>query len=46
MQRPFAEAYVFCYHYGRKLLEPGMLGPDRDAFVGRLLTEQVCPSDL
>jgi hypothetical protein len=46
LRRPFAEAYVFCYHYGRKVLEPGMLGPDRDAFVGRLLTEQVCPSDL
>jgi hypothetical protein len=44
--RPFAEAYVFCYHYGRELLEPGMRGPRRDDFVRGLLTEQVCPSDL
>jgi hypothetical protein len=46
LQRPFAESYVFCYHHGRKLLEPGMRGPNRNAFIGRLLTEQVCPSDL
>jgi len=46
LRRPFAEAYVFCYHYGRELLEPGMQGQDRDGFVRRLLTEQVCPSDL
>lgn len=46
MRRPFAEAYIFCYHHGRKLLEPGMRGPDRDGFARRLLTEQVCPSDL
>lgn len=46
LRRPFAEAYVFCYHHGRKLLEPGMDGPDRDGFARRLLTEQVLPSDL
>ena len=44
--RPFAEAYIFCYHHGRKLLEPGMRGPDRDDFVRSLLTRQVLPSDL
>lgn len=46
LRRPFAEAYVFCYHHGRKFLEPGMRGPERNAFAGRLLTEQICPSDL
>lgn len=46
LQRPFAEAYVFCYHHGRKLLEPGMRRPDRKDFVRRLLTEQVLPSGL
>ncbi len=46
MRRPFAEAYIFCYHHGRKLLEDGMRGPGRDDFFGSLLTEQVCPSDL
>ena len=45
LRRSFAEAYVFCYH-GRKLLEPGMRGPDSDGFTRRLLTEQVLPSDL
>ena len=46
LRRPFAEAYVVCYHYGRELLEPGMRGPGRGDFVRRLLTEQLCPSDL
>lgn len=46
MRRPFAEAYIFCYHHGRKLLEPGMRGPDPRGFARRLLTEQVLPSDL
>ena len=46
LRRPFAEAYVFCYHHGRELLEPGMRGPGRDDFVRSLLTEQVCPSDV
>jgi hypothetical protein len=46
LRRPFAEAYIFCYHHGRELLEPGMRGPGRDAFVRRLLTEQVYPSEL
>jgi hypothetical protein len=46
MRRPFAEAYIFCYHHGRELLESGMRGPGRDDFVRSLLTEQVCPSDL
>jgi hypothetical protein len=46
LRRPFAEAYVFCYHHGRKLLEPGMGGPGRDGFVRGLLTEQTLPSDL
>ncbi|MDP9478618.1 MAG: hypothetical protein M3R38_23545 [Actinomycetota bacterium] len=46
MLRPFAEAYIFCYHHGRELLEDGMRGPGRDDFVRSLLTEQVCPSDL
>jgi len=45
-RRPFLEAYIFCYHYGRELLEPGMCGPGRDAFVRRLLTEQVTSSEL
>lgn len=46
LRRPFAEAYVFCYHHGRKLLESGMRGPDPGGFVRKLLTEQVLPSDL
>jgi hypothetical protein len=46
LRRSFAEAYMFCYHHGRKLLEPGMRGPDRGGFARRLLTEQVLPSDL
>ena len=46
MRRPFAEAYIFCYHHGRKLLEPGMRGPDPRGFARRVLTEQVLPSDL
>ena len=46
LRRPFTEAYIFCYHHGRMLLEPGMRGPGRDAFVRRLLTEQVSPSEL
>ena len=46
LRRLFTEAYIFCYHHGRELLEPGMRGPGRDDFVRRLLTQQVCPSDL
>ena len=46
LRRPFLEAYIFCYHHGRELLEPGMRGPGRDAFVRRLLTEQVSPSEV
>jgi hypothetical protein len=46
LRRPFAEAYAFCYHHGRKLLEPRIRGPGRNDFVRSLLTEQVCPSDL
>jgi hypothetical protein len=46
LRRPFVEAYIFCYHRGRELLEPGIRGPGRDSFVRRLLTEQVCPSEL
>jgi hypothetical protein len=46
LRRPFAEAYVFCYHHGRDLLEPEMQGPNRNRFVRRLLAKQVCPSDL
>jgi hypothetical protein len=46
LRRPFAETYPFCYCHGRDLLEPGMCGPDRDDFVGRLLTEQAWPSGL
>lgn len=46
LRRPFTEAYIFCYHHGRMLLEPGMSGPGKDAFVRRLLTEQVSPSEL
>jgi hypothetical protein len=43
LRRQFAEAYIFCYDQGQKLLEPGMKGPDRHGFVRRLLTEQLCP---
>jgi hypothetical protein len=46
LRRPFAEAYIFCYHHGREFLKPEMHSPDREGFVRRLLTEQVCPSDL
>jgi hypothetical protein len=46
LRRPFAEAYIFCYDHGRKLLEPGLRGPDRHGFVRRLLTQQIGPSDL
>jgi hypothetical protein len=46
LRRPFTEAYIFCYHHGRELLEAGMRRPGRDAFVRRLLTQQICPSDL
>ena len=46
LRRPFAEAYVFCYHHGRKLLEPWIRGSGRGDFVRSLLTEQACPSDL
>jgi hypothetical protein len=46
LRRPFTEAYIFCYHHGRELIEPGMRGPGRDAFVRRLLTDQVSPSEL
>jgi hypothetical protein len=46
LRRPFLEAYIFCYHYGRELLERGICGPGPDAFVRRLLTEQGTPSEL
>lgn len=46
MRQPFAEAYVFCYHHGRKLLEPGMRDAGPGGFARSLLTEQVLPSDL
>jgi hypothetical protein len=46
LRRPFTEAYIFCYHHGRELLKAGMRRPGRDAFVRRLLTQQICPSDL
>jgi hypothetical protein len=46
LRRPFTEAYIFCYHHGRELLEAGMRGPDRNVFLRRLLTQQICPTDL
>jgi hypothetical protein len=46
LRRPFTEAYIFCYQHGRMPLEPGMRGPGSDAFAGRLLTEQIPPSQL
>jgi hypothetical protein len=46
LQRPFYEAYIFCYFHGRRLLEPLLQGPQRQARLLRFLTEQTAPSDL
>ncbi len=46
LQRPFYEANIFSYFHGRRLLEPLLQGPQRKAWLLRLLTEQIAPSDL
>lgn len=46
LQRPFCEAYIFTYYYGRKLLEPILSGPQKQEKLKGLLTEQTCISDL
>lgn len=46
LQRPFYEAYIFTYFYGRRLLEPFLQGPQRKARLRQFLTEQMAPSDL
>lgn len=46
LQRPFYEANIFTYFYGRRLLEPLLQGPQRKVRLYQLLTEQTAPSDL
>lgn len=46
LQRPFKEAYIFTYFYGRRLLGPLLQGPQRKARLHQLLTEQIAASDL
>jgi hypothetical protein len=46
LQRPFHEAYIFTYFYGRRLLEASLQGPQRRELLHQLLTRQVLPSDL
>jgi len=46
LKRPFCEAYIFTYFYGRQLLQTLLSGPRKHAILGRLLTEQVTPSEL
>lgn len=46
LQRPFHEAYIFTYFYGRKLLEASLQGPQRQYRLHQLLTQQILPSDL
>lgn len=46
LQRPFYEANIFTYFYGRRLLEPLLQGPQRKARLRQFLTEQTAPSDL
>ena len=46
LQRPFHEAYIFTYFYGRQLLEKILQGPERQKRLQELLTQQITPSDL
>jgi hypothetical protein len=46
LQRPLCETYIFTYFYGRQLLEPILLGPQRRERLSQLLTQQILPSDL
>jgi hypothetical protein len=46
LQRPFCEAYIFTYYYGRQLLESWLKGSQRDTMIKNLLTQQILPSDL
>ncbi len=46
LQRPFHEAYIFTYFYGRGLLEASLQGPQRRERLHQLLTQQILPSDL
>jgi hypothetical protein len=46
LQRPFHEAYIFTYFYGRKLLEASLQGPQCRERLHQLLTQQILPSDL
>jgi hypothetical protein len=51
LQRPFCEAYIFTYHYGRQLLEPWLSGVEKNPTgnniaLKRLLTQQILPSNL
>lgn len=46
LQRPFHEAYIFTYFYGRQLLEASLQGPRRQECLHKLLTQQILPSDL
>lgn len=46
LQQPYYEARIFTYVHGRQLLEPLLQGPQRQARLRQLLTEQTVPSDL
>lgn len=46
LQRPFHQAYIFTYFYGRRLLEASLQGPQRQKRLQQLLTQQLTPSDL
>jgi hypothetical protein len=46
LQRPYCEAYIFTYYYGRKLLEPSLFSPLKRDKLRQLLTEQITISDL
>jgi hypothetical protein len=46
LKDPFREAYIFTYFYGKKLMKPWLAGSDKQVAFKRLLTEQLCPSDL
>lgn len=46
LQRPFAEAYIFTYHYGRQLVDRWLATGPRIERFRTLLTSQLTPSQL
>jgi hypothetical protein len=46
LKAPFNTARIFSYTVGKQLLHPWLAPSDRRTAFSRLLTQQLCPSEL